>query len=65
LLRVVTSGDGPPIAAAGPIFSDLTKELAGEMMAYQHVLATDLPAFNTQLKRAGLDPVSVNKPVVF
>ncbi len=65
LLRVVTSGDGPPIAAAEPIFNDLIKELAGETTELQHVLATDLPAFNAQLKRVGLDPVSVNKPVVF
>ena len=28
-------------------------------------LSTDLPAFNAELKRLGLDPVTTGKPVVF
>jgi hypothetical protein len=29
------------------------------------VLSTELPAFNTEAKRLGLEPITVKKPVVF
>jgi photosystem II stability/assembly factor-like uncharacterized protein len=65
LLGVVTRADMKPIGNAQPIFSDLKSELKVQTDRLQQVLRTDLPAFNTEAKRLGLDVVSVSKPVVF
>jgi predicted ribosome quality control (RQC) complex YloA/Tae2 family protein len=65
LLGVVGNPDARPIAAAYPIFNDLKAELKVQTDRLQQVLRTDLPAFNAQAKRVGLDPVVVGKPVVF
>jgi hypothetical protein len=46
LLRVVNYGDGKPIGNAEAIFQDLIAELKVHTDRLQHVLATDLPAFN-------------------
>ena len=65
LLRVVTSGDGKPIANADPIFTDLKAELKVEMDHLQKILNVDVPAFNALLKKLGLEPVVSGKPLVF
>ena len=57
LLRVVTAGDGKPLASTYPIFNDLKAELTGETDQLQIVLTRDLTAFNTELKRLGLEPI--------
>ena len=58
LLSVVQRGDGKPIANAYPIFKDLSEELKVQTDRLQQALAADLPAFNTEAKRAGVDPVT-------
>ncbi len=58
LLRVVSTGDGKPIANAEPIFKDLSAELKVQTDRLQQVLATDLPAFNTEAQRLGLGSVT-------
>ena len=58
LLRVVMTGDGKPIANAAPIFKDLSAELKVQTDRLQQVLATDLPAFNTETQRLGLGDVT-------
>lgn len=65
LLGVVTRGDMKPLNTAQPIFNDLKAELKVQTDRLQKVLATDLPAFNAELKRLGLEPITVPKPVVF
>lgn len=57
LNRVVNAGDGKPIGNAYDIFKDVTAELKGETDRLQQVLAKDLPAFNAEAKRAGVEPV--------
>jgi hypothetical protein len=57
LLGVVTRGQGKPIAAAYSIFKDLAAELKVQTDRLRQVLATDLTAFNTEAKRAGLDVI--------
>jgi hypothetical protein len=57
-LRVVNTGDGKPIANAEPIFKDLSAELKVQTDRLQQVLASDLPAFNTESQRVGLGAVS-------
>ena len=58
LLGVVDRGDGRPIGNVAPIFSDLKSELKVQTDRLQQVLAKDLAAFNAELKRLGLEPVS-------
>jgi photosystem II stability/assembly factor-like uncharacterized protein len=58
LLRVVNTGDGKPIGNAYPIFQDLTRELKVQTDKLQQVLATDLPAFNTEVARVGLAAIA-------
>jgi photosystem II stability/assembly factor-like uncharacterized protein len=59
LLGVVTRGDGKPIAAAYPIFTDLKGELKVQSDRLQHIIAVDLPAFNAEARRLGLPPVTL------
>lgn len=57
LNRVVNNGDGKPIGSAEEIFQDVTAELKVETDQLQQVLAKDLPAFNAEAKRAGVEPI--------
>jgi photosystem II stability/assembly factor-like uncharacterized protein len=57
LLRAVNTGDGKPIAIAYPIFTDLTAELKVQTDKLQQVLGADLPAFNKEATRVGLNAV--------
>jgi hypothetical protein len=59
LLRTVTTGDGKPIGAAKPIFIDLSGELKVETDRLAKVLADDLTKLNAELKRLGLEPVTL------
>jgi photosystem II stability/assembly factor-like uncharacterized protein len=65
LLGVVSNNDGRPIANALPIFTDLKAELKVQTDRLQKILITDLPAFNAEAKRLGLETITINKPVVF
>ena len=64
LLRTVTTGDGKPIGAARPIFSDLSAELKVETDRLAKVLAEDLIRLNAELKRLGLAEVTLAKPTI-
>jgi photosystem II stability/assembly factor-like uncharacterized protein len=57
LLRVVNTGDGKPIANAEPIFRDLSGELEVQTDRLEKVVTSDLPAFNAEAKRLGLESV--------
>ena len=65
LLGIVSRADDKPIAAAYPIFTDLKAELKVQTDRLQQVFKTELPAFNEQAKKLGLEVVTVSKPVVF
>jgi photosystem II stability/assembly factor-like uncharacterized protein len=66
LLGVVSSADAKPIASAYPIFTDLNGELKVQTDRLMKALNADLPAFNVEAKRLGLEPIVANKaPVVF
>jgi hypothetical protein len=64
LLRTVTTGDGKPIGAARPIFNDLSGELKVQTDRLAKVLADDLAKLNAELKRLGLQEVSLAKPTI-
>jgi len=57
LLRVVTTGEGKPIANAPLIFKDLSAELKVQTDRLRQVMTTDLPAFNAESQRLGLGAV--------
>jgi photosystem II stability/assembly factor-like uncharacterized protein len=65
LLSIVARSDDKPIAAAYPIFNDLKGELKVQTDRLDRVLQTELPAFNVEAKRLGLEVVTVNKAVMF
>ena len=63
---IVRDDDDKPIASAYTIFGDLKGELKTHTDRLLIVLKTDLPAFNAEAKRLGLEPIVINKqPVVF
>ncbi len=64
LLGVVDRGDGRPTASVYPIFTDLTAELKVQTDRLQQVLTVDLARLNNELKRLGLEPVTVGPKVV-
>ena len=65
LLSITSRADDKPIAAVYPIFTDLKAELKVQTDRLQQVFKTELPAFNEQAKKLGLEVVTVGKPVVF
>ncbi|HEV8217420.1 MAG TPA: glycosyl hydrolase, partial [Gemmatimonadaceae bacterium] len=65
LLGVVSRADAKPIASAYPIFNDLKGELKVQTDRLQEILTKQLPVFNAEARRLGLEPVVVGKPVVF
>jgi photosystem II stability/assembly factor-like uncharacterized protein len=65
LLGVVTRAEGRPNAQLYSIFNDLKAELKVETDRLQKVMLTDLPAFNAELRRLGLETITVTRPVVF
>ena len=61
LNRVVNAGDGKPIGSAQEIFTDVSAELKVQTDRLEQVLTTDLAAFNTEAKRAGVAVIEVTK----
>ena len=59
LLLTVERGDGKPIAVAPSIFKDLSAELKAQTDRLAQIVATDVPAFNEEAKRAGAKPIEV------
>ena len=53
----MNTGDGKPIANAEPIFNDLSGELKVQTDRLEKVVTSDLPAFNAEAKRLGLELV--------
>jgi hypothetical protein len=58
LLSMINHGDGAPIGNAPVVFADLKLELKSETDRLAKVLATDFVAFNVELKRLELTPIS-------
>jgi hypothetical protein len=62
LLRVVTTGDGRPIANAPVLFAEYTRQLTVQTTRLQRVIDTDLGAFNAELQRLGLERINASCP---
>ncbi|HET7694976.1 MAG TPA: hypothetical protein VFK57_04655 [Vicinamibacterales bacterium] len=58
LLGMTLRGEGKPTANIYPIFEDLKKELKAETDRLERLLTKDLAVFNTEARRAGVDPIA-------
>ena len=57
LLGMTMRGEGKPTANIYPIFEDLKLELKAETDRLEKVVTTELAAFNTEARRAKVDPI--------
>jgi photosystem II stability/assembly factor-like uncharacterized protein len=57
LMGVIDSADGRPTAQSYEVFTDLSERLGVQLTKLSEVEKVDLPAFNTLLLRAKLEPV--------
>jgi len=57
LQRVVSSGDGRPIANAPVLFAEYSRQLTVQTTRMDQVIARDLAAFNAELRRLGLPTI--------
>ena len=62
LLGMTLRGEGKPTANIYPIFEDLKKELKAETDRLEEVLTSDMAAFNSEAKRAGVEPIAGTAP---
>ena len=62
LLGMTLRGEGKPTANIYPIFEDLKKELKAETDRLEEVLTSAMAAFNSEAKRAGVEPISSSAP---
>jgi hypothetical protein len=58
LLSMVQRGDGAPLSSWPALFAEYNKALKVQMDRAAKVYATDLTAFNTELRRLGLPTIS-------
>ena len=64
LLGMTLRGEGKPTANIYPIFEDLKKELKAETDRLEETLNSDLAAFNSEAKRAGVEVIAGGTPPV-
>jgi hypothetical protein len=58
LLRVVNTGDGRPIGNAEQLLKEMSADLKVQTDRLQQVVATDVPTFNAEAKRTGVEPLN-------
>ena len=59
LLEVVEETDAKPTSATVSAFADVEKALARELALWRGLTASDLPALNETLRKAGLPPIDL------
>jgi photosystem II stability/assembly factor-like uncharacterized protein len=57
VLGIVDSADAAPTTQAASMFEDLSKALDEQLARWDGIYKQDLPALNTELKKAGLHPI--------
>jgi len=63
LLGALDSADAAPTTQQVEMFAELERVLQEQLAAWAKLTSTDIPALNEQLKKAGLPPVDLQKPV--
>jgi hypothetical protein len=57
LRYVVESADGVPAAPVYQVYDELSSRLDAQLASLARILATDLPAFNAEVRTAGVPAV--------
>jgi hypothetical protein len=63
LVSALDTADAAPTTQQVAMFGELDKALDEQLSAWAQLRAKDIPALNDQLKKAGLPPIDLQKPV--
>jgi len=63
LLSALDTADAAPTTQQVAMFGELDKVLAEQLSAWDQLKSKDIPALDEQLKKTGLPPIDVQKPV--
>jgi hypothetical protein len=63
LLSALDTADAAPTTQEVSMFAELEKALQEQLAAWEQVKSKDIPELNKQLKKAGLPPIDLEKPV--
>ena len=63
LVTALDTADAAPTTQQVAMFGELDKALEEQLSAWAELKAKDIPALNEQLKKAGLPPIDLQKPV--
>jgi hypothetical protein len=64
LVSALDSADAAPTTQQIAVFGELTKALEEQLSAWSQLKAKDIPELNDKLKKAGLPPIDLQKPVL-
>jgi photosystem II stability/assembly factor-like uncharacterized protein len=63
LVSALDSADAAPTTQQSAMFGELNKALEEQLSAWAQLKSKDIPELNEQLKKAGLPPIDLQKPV--
>jgi hypothetical protein len=63
LVTALDTADAAPTTQQVAMFGELEKALEEQLSAWAELKAKDIPALNDQLKKSGLPPIDLQKPV--
>jgi hypothetical protein len=63
LLSALDTADAAPTTQEDSMFAELEKALQEQLATWEQVKSQDIPELNKQLKKAGLPPIDLEKPV--
>jgi hypothetical protein len=62
LQGIVEAGDGKPTEQSYAVFKQLSSELDKRLAQVDAILGADLDAFNKEIRRKKLEPVTIARP---
>jgi len=63
LVSALDTADAAPTTQQSAMFGELEKALAEQLSAWDQLKSKDIPQLNEQLKKAGLPPINLRKPI--
>jgi hypothetical protein len=63
LVSALDTADAAPTTQQAAMFGELDKALEEQLSAWGQLKSRDIPELNEQLKKAGLPPIDLQKPV--
>jgi hypothetical protein len=64
LVSALDSADAAPTTQQAAVFGELDKALEEQLSAWAQLKSKDIPELNDKLKKAGLPPIDLQKPVL-